>query len=408
MKSHRSKFRSAILLLGLIVSAALILQYAPIMQRVYALATLADADKIARNFMSIGERVPVNLIAPSSTPYRFAESSQTIELPASFVSQQITNSTEEFLQQTGSTGMLILRDGKTVYERYWQGMQANTTHISFSIAKSFTSALIGIAIDDQLIGSVDDPVVKYLPELENSGYANATLADCLEMSGGILFNEDYGDKKSDINRFQKNYAMGGVMSEFISKLTSQREPGEFNQYNSMDAQVAGMVLRAAIGEQSLADYMQEKLWQPLGAQDEAQWLIDSDGMELALGGLNVTLRDYAKFGQLFLQNGQWDKQQIISADWVKQSTEPHAPHLMPGDDNPLSSQAFGYAYFWWIPIEPYGNDFFASGIYNQYIYINPEKSLVIVKTSANPHFTQDVLGSKMAYVDLFQTIAKGL
>ena len=408
MKSHRSRLRPAMILLALIISVALVLQYGPIMQRVYALATLADADKIASSFMSLEESVPVSLIASSSVPHRFAESSQTIELPASFVSQQISNNTEEFLQQTGSTGMLILRNGQIVYERYWQDMQPDTTHISFSVAKSFTSALIGIAIDEQLIGSVDDPVVKYLPELKNSGYANATLADCLEMSGGILFNEDYGDKKSDINRFQKNYAMGGVMSEFISKLTSQRKPGEFNQYNSMDAQVAGMVLRAAIGEQSLADYMHEKLWQPLGAEDEAQWLIDSEGMELALGGLNVTLRDYAKFGQLFLQNGRWGNQQIISADWVKQSTVPHAPHLMPGYDNPLSSQAFGYAYFWWVPIEPYGNDFFASGIYNQYIYINPEKALVIVKTTANPHFTQNVLGSKIAYIDLFQTIAKGL
>ena len=396
------------ILLAVLISTALILQYAPIMQRVYALATLADADKIASNFMSIEKSVPVSRVSSSSMPHRFAESSQPIELPVSFVSQQITNDTEEFLQETGSTGMLILRNGQTVYERYWQGMQPDTTHISFSVAKSFTSALIGIAIDEQLIGSVDDPVVMYLPELKNSGYANATLSDCLEMSGGILFNEDYADKKSDINRFQKNYAMGGVMSEFISELASQRKPGEFNQYNSMDAQVAGMVLRAAIGEQSLADYMQEKLWQPLGAEDEAQWLIDSEGMELALGGLNVTLRDYAKLGQLFLQNGQWGNQQIISADWVKQSTVPHAPHLMPGYDNPLSSQAFGYAYFWWVPIEPYGNDFFASGIYNQYIYVNPEKSLVIVKTTANPHFTKNILGSKIAYVDLFQTIAKGL
>ncbi|MDG1663757.1 MAG: serine hydrolase [Pseudomonadales bacterium] len=408
MKSHRSMLRPVMILLSVLISTALILQYAPIMQRVYALATLADADKIASNFMSIEKSVPVSRVASSSMPHRFAESSQPIELPVSFVSQQITNDTEEFLQETGSTGMLILRNGQTVYERYWQGMQPDTTHISFSVAKSFTSALIGIAIDEQLIGSVDDPVVMYLPELKNSGYANATLADCLEMSGGILFNEDYADKKSDINRFQKNYAMGGVMSEFISELASQRKPGEFNQYNSMDAQVAGMVLRAAIGEQSLADYMQEKLWQPLGAEDEAQWLIDSEGMELALGGLNVTLRDYAKLGQLFLQNGQWGNQQIISADWVKQSTVPHAPHLMPGYDNPLSSQAFGYAYFWWVPIEPYGNDFFASGIYNQYIYVNPEKSLVIVKTTANPHFTKNILGSKIAYVDLFQTIAKGL
>ncbi|MBT8148878.1 MAG: serine hydrolase, partial [Gammaproteobacteria bacterium] len=162
------------------------------------------------------------------------------------------------------------------------------------------------------------------------------------------------------------------------------------------------------GERTLAQYMEAKLWQPLGAEFDAQWLIDSDGMELALGGLNVSLRDYARFGQLFLQQGQWQGQQLIPADWVARSTTPHAPHLMPGRDNLLSNKPYGYAYLWWTPEQPYGNDFFAAGIYNQYIYINPLKSLVIVKTTANPHFNKRPAYYKSTYVDLFQTVAKSI
>ncbi|MGB0838742.1 MAG: serine hydrolase domain-containing protein, partial [Chitinophagales bacterium] len=130
------------------------------------------------------------------------------------------------------------------------------------------------------------------------------------------------------------------------------------------------------------------------------------GMEFAVGGMNVTLRDYAKLGLLYLNKGKWNGKQIVPEAWVKKSINPRASHLMPGRNNPNSSNDFGYGYQWWIPIEPMGGDYFAAGIYNQYIYVNPEKDLVIVKTAANPHFTEDYDHSKENYIDLFQNIAK--
>jgi len=170
--------------------------------------------------------------------------------------------------------------------------------------------------------------------------------------------------------------------------------------------VAGMVVDAAIGERSLSEYLREKIWEPVGMQDDAQWLIDGRGVELSLGGLNVTLRDMAKFGQLFLQKGEWNGRQILPASWVDRSTRPDAPHLMPGRDNPLSDKAWGYKYLWWTPLTPFWSDYFASGLYNQHIYINPEKALVIAKTSANHRYTEAPEQWKEHYIDLFQAIAR--
>ncbi|MGB5325484.1 MAG: serine hydrolase [Pseudomonadales bacterium] len=379
---------------------------APKLQRLYLYATLTEPDRIVANFLHMEDHVEVHRVAPSSKPVLLQRSAATVMIPETFLSHGTSINTQAFLQQTGSTGMMILRGGAIAYQQYWQGMRPDSTHISYSVAKSFTSALIGIAIADGLIGSVDDPVTKYLPALANSGYANTTLADCLQMSSGTSFDENYAVADSDIFRYQKYFALGGSTAEFIGELLSERESGTYNKYNSMDAQVAGMVLRAALGERTVADYMQEKLWEPIGASHEAQWLIDSDDMELTLGGLNATLSDYARFGQLFLQRGNWRGVQVIPASWIALSTTPHAPHLLPGRDNPKSNKPYGYSYLWWTPIERFGDDFFASGIYNQFIYINPAKQMVIAKTSANADFRNDPEGYKEKYIDLFQAIAK--
>ncbi|RZV56511.1 MAG: class C beta-lactamase-related serine hydrolase [Pseudomonadales bacterium] len=392
----------------LLTVAVVALLITPNAKRLYIFATLSHPDKIANNFMRMNEQTAVHRVAAAANAVPLPRGENTVELPEWFVSAGEQINTLDYLAHTGSTGMMILQHGAISYEQYWQGMQPNTTHLSFSVAKSFTSALLGIALQEGLIANVNDPVTRYVPSLATSGYADATLADCLQMSSGTNFDENYADENSDIFRYMQHFAMNGSTAGFIGELVSEREPGSYNKYNSMDAQVAAMVLDAALGEKTIAQYMQEKLWQPIGATHEAQWLIDGDDMELALGGLNVTLADYARFGQLFLQGGRWQTRQVVPADWVALSTTPHAPHLMPGRNNPLSNRPFGYSFLWWTPIERYGDDFFASGIYNQYIYINPSKQLVIAKTTANPHFQSDPEGYKEKYIDLFQTIARAL
>jgi CubicO group peptidase (beta-lactamase class C family) len=253
------------------------------------------------------------------------------------------------------------------------------------MAKSFISALIGIAIDQQYIKSIEDKITDYVPQLKNSAYDNVRIKDILQMSSGASWNEDYGDPNSDINRSARIFAMGGSLDEFTSSLQKELEPGSFNRYNSTDTQALGMLLREATGI-SISEYMQKMLWAPMGAEKNGYWIIDSDNMEMAYAGFMATARDYAKLGELYRLGGNINNKQIIPSDWVASSTKPDAPHLMPGD-NPLSDFPIGYGYQWWIPDS--SGDFSAIGVYNQFVYVSPENNTVIVKLSANSSYGTD-------------------
>lgn len=375
--------------------------------RVSFVATLFDKDKIVDNFLNLDQRIEVREIAASPNPSTLERADVGFVLPESFESLDSVMNTRDFLDVTQSTGILVYHKGKVIYEDYERGMTDTTTTISWSMAKSVVSILVGVAIDEGLIDSEDDMVTKYVPLLEGSAYDGVTIKQCLQMSSGVKFDETYGDPNSDITRFSRSLALNQPFADFILTLEREREPGIYNHYVSMDTQVLGMVVRAAIGERTLSDYLKEKVWDPVGMEHAARWIIDNTGMEMALGGLNIVLRDYTRLGILFLNKGNYEGRQIVSEEWVKKSITPDAPHLLAGE-NPASSNPFGYGYQWWLPIKQQGGDFFAAGIYNQYIYINPEKELVIVKTSANPNFTSKTDHSKINYIDLFQTIADGL
>jgi CubicO group peptidase (beta-lactamase class C family) len=203
------------------------------------------------------------------------------------------------------------------------------------------------------------------------------------MSSGVKFDEDYANFNSDINRMGRVIALGNSINEFAASLESERQSGTYHHYVSMDTQVLGMVLKTTTGKTPSA-YLEEKIWKKIGMQSDAKWLVDDKDMELVFGTLNVTLRDYARFGRLYINHGNWDGEQIVPEQWVIDSVKPDSPHLMPGD-NPLSNSKMGYGYQWWIPEQP-KSDFMALGVYGQYIYVNPKKRVVIVKTSAFPHW----------------------
>jgi CubicO group peptidase (beta-lactamase class C family) len=244
--------------------------------------------------------------------------------------------------------------------------------------------------------------------LMGSGYEDVSIKDVLQMSSGVRFNEDYGDFNSDINRFSRATAFGTSLDDFSASLDREREPGTYHHYVSIDTQVLGMVLTRATGK-SLTHYLSEKIWQPLGMEHQAYWLADDNNMELALGGLNVSLRDYAKLGWLYLNQGTWtDKQhntqQIVPKQWVIDSTTADAPHLVAGENNSASSSSFGYGYQWWLPLGA-EDEFSAQGIYNQYIYIDPDQNLVIVKNSANYRFTDKSLNWTAKHYAMFRAIS---
>src|SRR5262249_33982959 len=294
----------------------------------------------------------------------------------------IVEDTATFLDATDTTGLLILKDDKLVFERYWRGNTAATPWTAWSVSKSFTSALVGIAIHEGSIASIEDPVTKYVPELRGSAYDGVRIKDVLQMSSGASWSEDYSDSDSDVNRFGRTFALGGSLDAFVSTLKREHPPGTFNRYNSMDAQVLGMILRR-VTRTSEADYLQEKLWLPLGMEYDAFWVTDDEDVEFAAGGLSATLRDLAKLGRLYLDGGRWNGTEVLPADWVHVSVTPDAPHLMPGKRASADS-AWGYGFQWWVPDN--SGAFSAVGIYNQFVYVNPALHLVIAKSSANHRY----------------------
>lgn len=371
-------------------------------QAFYRMASYYDLDHITENYRRTQDFFDTTTIHASGTPSLFLYDRQPIT--DTYVYNGEERSISALMEETGTTGLLVARDDTILFEEYYQGETADDRHIQFSVTKSFISALFGIALDEGLIDSIDDPVTKYLPEMKGTGYDGSTLKHVLTMSTGIRFTEDYGDLTSDVNRMSMVIGTGGSLNEYATSLTRDREPGSFNDYVSVNTHVLGMVLTRVTG-QTLTQLLEDRIWKPLGMEHDAYFLIDGHGMEVAMGGLQASLRDMARMGRLYLNEGRWGDEQIVSADWVKASVTPTEPHLMPGFDNPLSETPYGYGFQWWTPVKAHG-DFMASGIYHQFIYVDPRTGVVIAKTSANKGFNDpENKMQKDMIITAFQAIA---
>jgi len=292
---------------------------------------------------------------------------------------------------------LVLKDGEIIYENYFLGTQPEDRRISWSIAKSYISALVGILIDEGAIASIDDPVTKYAPLLTGGAYDGATLKDVLQMSSGVVFDEDYLDQSSDINRMGRILALGGKMDNFAADLTEMfATPGQEWKYVSIDTHIVGMVVRGATGR-SMADLLSEKIIAPLGLEQSPYYITDGVGTAFVLGGLNLTTRDYARFGQMFAQGGRWNGQQVVPADWVAASTTPSAR---------TKPDEMGYGFQWWIPLGSPDGAYLARGIDGQYIYVDTATNTVIVTTGADRNFRD--AGVMDETIETFRSIVDSL
>ncbi|MCP4184209.1 MAG: serine hydrolase [Hyphomicrobiales bacterium] len=371
--------------------------------RLYNVNTLFAQEKIIRNFSNMKDMFfwkPVIVEKSFKPSAQFA--SKHSPLPQSYEFNGKTGNITSRLEQLATTSLLVVHKGIIVHEQYGLGTKSQDLRISWSMAKSFLSAMFGIAVSEGKISSIDDPVTQYVPALKQSAYDGIKIRDVLNMASGVKFDEDYLDYDSDINRMGRVLALGGSMDEFAASLNErEREAGSARQYVSIDTHVLAMVLRAATG-QSLMKYLGEKIWAKVGSAHVPYYLTDGYGVAFALGGLNLTTRDYARFGQLFLNKGKWQEQQIVPADWVSQSTAVSAPKSSAQGD------AMQYGYQWWIPPNSEG-EFFAVGIYGQYIYIDPNADVVIVKTAANRKFRDDGQSGKLIKLEniaIFRAIAR--
>jgi CubicO group peptidase (beta-lactamase class C family) len=309
---------------------------------------------------------------------------------------------ERFLTRSATTSFLVVKDDTLVYEHYFNGYQRDSVVTSFSMAKSFDSTLVGIAIDDGKIGSVQDPITKYLPELakRDPRFAQITIRDLLMMSAGLRYDEKAPYHDNDVT-----YHAPDLRRAALEKTTIVDTPGKYWLYNNYHPLLLGLVLERVTG-MSVTAYLQDKLWGPLGMEYPASWSINGDqnGLEKMESGINARPIDFAKFGRLMLNHGQWEGKQIVSPAWVEQATQPEEKPASYYRDEPFFvSQGHYYKYFWWGDKRPEGeSDFHAVGNKGQYIYVSPQKQVIIFRNG----FDFGIPSSRWAR--LFYQLADGL
>jgi CubicO group peptidase (beta-lactamase class C family) len=306
--------------------------------------------------------------------------------------QEQQASLDQLLKSSDTTSFLVIKDDTICYEGYFNGYQRDAIVTSFSMAKSVTSALIGIAIDEGYIGSVNDPIIDYLPEMKGRGFDQMTIRDLLLMSTGIRYTEqqEAGVFSTDFPYTALNpYADDTASYEYTDMrklalgLPASKEPvGADFKYNHYHPLLLGLILERTTGR-SVSAYMEEKIWKPLGTEFPATWNLDSKrhGFEKMESGLNGRAIDFAKFGSLFLHNGTWNGRQLISKTWVTESTAPDPSDTRPWISDQYWKEAGGYyKYQWWgIPLKTGGYAYAAHGHLGQLIAVFPQDHLIVVR-----------------------------
>ena len=390
---------------ALIAAAVLLAAVAGWAWRHHAVGRLTLLAPWARveNFRDMTALFPSHRIHRPAQSFTFAPAPRRLDVRYTYGGRQ--DGLDAFLTRTITTGFLVVHADRIIDERYFLGASAASHFTSWSVAKSFVSALVGIAIDEGAIAGVDQPITRYVPALKGSGYDGVPIRAVLQMSSGVRFDENYASPLSDVNvMFARSFLFGSPIDDTVRARSSERSPGGAFNYVSVDTQALGMLLVRATGR-SLATLAEEKLWGPLGMEDDADWITDRAGpgaMEYAFCCLNARLRDYAKLGRLYLRGGDWNGRRIVSEHWVRESLTPGRPDLaLRGLYTP--DWDIGYQYQWWIPNGADG-EFMAIGVWGQYVYVNPAADVIIAKTSVDPDFdTHD-----METLAVFRAVAAAL
>ena len=379
------KWLGRILLMMVLAAAVIYVWKREEITRLLAVNSLFSEEKIVANFSHMNGAFLTRDVDRGTGPVSEIPKGQDATLPAS---------TGSWIKDRAVTALVVLKDGQMVHESYYLGTNPEDRRISWSVAKSYLSALFGIVMAEGHIGSLDDQVTKYVPALKDTAYDGTTIRNVLQMSSGVTFNEDYLDYDSDINKMGRVVALGGTMDDFAQGLSETFvAPGSQWQYVSIDTHVLGMVIRGATGR-DIVSLLSEKIIQPLGYEESPYYITDGQGVAFVLGGLNIRTRDYARFGQMIAQNGMYGGQQIVPAAWIAESTVASAN---------TAEGEIGYGYQWWVPVGATEGEFLGRGIYGQYIYINQPLGVVIASNAADRKFRQEGVSAKN--IEIFREIA---
>ena len=317
--------------------------------------------------VSRGERVHPIPVGLPLTNFKFASNGKNYDL-------------YDYVSLNRVTGLLVIKDGKVALERYELGNTEKTRWMSMSIVKTFTASLVGAAIKDGYIKSVDERLTTYLPQFLGSAYEGVTIRNLLQMASGVRWDETYTDPASDRRQMlevQSNQKPGAVL-ELMAKLPRSAEPGTRWNYSTGETHVVGALVRAAV-KKPVAQYLSERIWAKFGMESEATWWLESpDGLEVGGSGLSATLRDFGRLGLFLLGDGKAGGEQILPEGWIREATSPKM----------VGGKLVDYGYMVWPLPNASGTinegAFEARGIFGQHVYVNPRENVVIVVWGALP------------------------
>ena len=338
-----------------------------------AYAGLVMPDEQFRFFSAADDCFPVRRIPASPKPSELAQKDWDFER-FSFESEGHHCNLFDYISRNRILGLLLMKDDYVCFENYQRGLRADSHWLSMSMAKSIASTLVAVAIQDGHIAGLDDRLVKYLPALEGGAYNDVTVKQLLLMSSGADWNEDHTNPESHrrkVLELQIAQTPGSV-GRYMSALEKLHPAGQHWNYSTGETHIVGELVQAATG-QWLSDYLNEKLWQPLGMEGDASWWLESpNGLEVAGSGFNACLRDYARFARFFMKGGKIGSQQILPESWLYQAAGP----------SQIGDTLVPYGYMWWSLADRQGSferrAFSARGIFGQRIYISPKDNCLAV------------------------------
>ena len=306
----------------------------------------------------------------------------------------MATSIDTYMAEQRTAGLVIIQDGKVRLEKYGLEFSARGRWTSFSVAKSFTSTLVGAAIKDGFIKSIDDKVSDYIPDLKGSVYDDVSIQQLLTMTSGVKWNEDYEDKNSDVARFNEHKAEPGVdvTVSYLRKLTREAPAGSKWVYKTGETNLIGVLVSSATNKK-LADYLSEKIWAPFGMEQDASWLLGGTGHEIGGCCIQASTRDFARFGLFMLAGARVDGKAVLPDDWITPATTTQVGIGIPGK---------GYGYQWWTYDD---GSFAAQGIFGQGIFIDPKRRLVVASNSnwPKPTDSKTVGAQREAFYKAVQT-----
>lgn len=366
-----------------------------------SITALDNPDDYVTTFRRMDEILPSAVIA-ATNPQPLPRDLQPLEV--SYEWQGETRSLDDYLEAARATGLTVLRDGEVIHQRFFHGADEASRFTSWSVGKSFVASLIAMALDEGLIESLDDPAERYAPEYAGSYYGSVSVRHLLMMSAGISFNEEYSpDRPSDVRPYFFNAFILGRSPDALARAfgASEQVPGEHFHYASTNTQVLSAIARNVFGG-SLAEVMEARIWTPLGMASDATWLqhVPGDrGIAVGYCCLQATSEDYARMGQLYLQDGVWNGTRLLPEGWVQEATRPVSPAHEVGGTPAYGPR--GYGLHFWIP-EGHDGEYYFAGVYGQYIWVDERRGVVIAQNAGDPAWSR--LGAETFAV--FRAIAE--